>query len=241
MDSRALVFAIGLGVVGCSPKPGSVEPTTPPNTNDSPNTTRSSDAARAVKGVDSPPADRASDRASTETAPPPSPAPVHTATAAPVREPALNLKFEPKTGLVRVHYDARFKLDPDSNNLTFLEPVAGSGITEHALVTVTTNPDPISQVTSEYANVLQVARQKALTGYALLSMKPGQCFHELDGVEARWEFDETVDGKPYKMNGRACAFIHHKHGYSVMYAFDPTRPEDEPKLRRIVEAVELTD
>ena len=57
------------------------------------------------------------------------------------------------------------------------------------------------------------------------------------GVETQWWFDEAGT----KMKGRACAFIHRCHGYSFMYAFDPQKPDDEPRLRAVVEATEITD
>lgn len=155
----------------------------------------------------------------------------------PPATPAFPQSYAQKSGLLRMHFPSDLVANPDSNNLTFLEPTQGAPVSTKSLVTFTSNPDPISQDPNEYARVLQGARQKALTGYRLLSTIPGRCFRNMQGVETRWEFDEgnTV------MRGRACAFVHHKHGYSFMYAYDPARPKDEAYLRAVIEAVEVTD
>lgn len=149
----------------------------------------------------------------------------------------LSQTYNPKSGLVRIHYPAELVANPDSDNLTFLEPMRTASVDVKSLVTITTNGDPISQDPNEYARVLQGARQKALTGYRLISTTPGHCYKDQQGVETRWEFDEGGT----KMQGRACAFIHHKHGYSFMYAFKPGNVGDESKLRKVVDATELTD
>jgi len=145
--------------------------------------------------------------------------------------------YAPKSGLVKIHYPGELVANPDSDNLTFLEPMRTASVDVKSLVTITTNADPISQDPGEYARVLQGARAKALTGYRLISTTPGHCYKDQQGVEARWEFDEGGT----KMQGRACAFIHHKHGYSFMYAFKPGNVGDEAKLRKVVDATELTD
>ncbi len=145
--------------------------------------------------------------------------------------------YNPKSGLVRIHYPSELVANPDSDNLTFLEPMRTASVDVKSLVTVTTNGDPISQDPNEYARVLQGARAKALTGYRLISTTPGHCYKDQQGVETRWEFDEGGT----KMQGRACAFVHHKHGYSFMYAFKPGNVGDESKLRKVVDATELTD
>ena len=97
--------------------------------------------------------------------------------------------------------------------------------------------NPISQDAGEYARALQNARAGALTGYKLISTIPGNCYKDVAGVETRWQFDESGT----TMQGRACAFVHHRHGYSLMYAFRPTVAGDETQLHRIVDATELTD
>jgi hypothetical protein len=149
----------------------------------------------------------------------------------------LTQVYVPKSGVVRIHYPAELVANPESDNLTFLEPMKSASVDVKSLVTITTNKDPISQDASEYARVLQGARAKALTGYRLISTTKGHCYKDQDGVETRWEFDEGGT----KMQGRACAFVHHKHGYSFMYAFKPGNVGDEAKLHKIVDATELTD
>jgi hypothetical protein len=149
----------------------------------------------------------------------------------------LTQAYVPKSGLVRIHYMPDLVANPDSDNLTFLEPTASASVNVKSLVTITTNVNPISQDPNEYGRVLQGARAKALGGYRLISTIPGHCYKDNQGVETRWQFDEGGT----TMQGRACAFIHNKHGYSFMYAFKPTSTGDEVKLRRIVDATELTD
>lgn len=155
----------------------------------------------------------------------------------PARGATFPQAFEQKSGLLRIHYPSDLTVQADSDNLTFLDPAAASSVSQKSLVTFTTNPDPISQNPDEYAAVLQGARAKVLTGYALLSTTPGRCFRNVRGVETRWEYTEGQTS----MRGRACAFVHHHHGYSFMYAFDPQRPKDEVYLRSVIEAVEVTD
>jgi hypothetical protein len=144
--------------------------------------------------------------------------------------------FVPQAGLLRIHYPADLAANPDSDKLTFLEPLATSSFYSKDLVTFTTNTNPVSQDIVEYARVLQGARAKALTSYSLHSFAASACYRNVRGVEARWEFDESGT----IMNGRACMFVHHRHGYSFMYAFDP-KGHDEARLRAILEAVEITD
>jgi hypothetical protein len=155
---------------------------------------------------------------------------------------ALSQTYNPKSGLVRIHYTPDLVANPDSDNLTFLEPTQSASVNIKSLVTITTNGNPISQDPKEYARVLQGAREKNLGGYRLISTIPGHCYGtgknaEISGVETRWEFDEGGT----KMQGRACAFIHNHHGYSFMYAFKPSSTGDETKLKKIVDATELTD
>jgi hypothetical protein len=150
---------------------------------------------------------------------------------------ALAQTYNPKSGLVRIHYTPDLVANPDSDNLTFLEPTQSASVNIKSLVTITTNGNPISQDPNEYGRVLQGARAKALTKYRLISTIPGHCFKDIQGVETRWEFDESGT----MMQGRACAFIHNHHGYSFMYAFKPSSTGDETKLRKIVDATELTD
>lgn len=145
--------------------------------------------------------------------------------------------YMPKSGLLKIHYPAELVANPESESLTFLEPLRAASLDPSSIVTFTTNADPVSKDAGEYARVLQGARGKVLTGYRLLSTTPGHCFKGQDGVETRWEFSETTT----RMQGRACAFIHNKHGYSFMYAFKPNRPEDEAKLRKVVDSTELLD
>jgi hypothetical protein len=156
-------------------------------------------------------------------------------------DPRLTEKYTPGSQLVRIHFDPRFTVNADDDDLTFLEPTADSGLSPSTLVTVITSPNPISQNVDEYTRALQGARQKALGGYHLDSLTKGACYRDLPGVETRWVFDEKTPEYTKQMKGRACAFIHNGHGYSLMYAFDPSSPRDEAGLRRIVEAVELTD
>ena len=117
--------------------------------------------------------------------------------------------YVPKSGLVRLHYPPELVANPDSPNLTFLEPMKTATLDPRSLVSVSTNLDPLSQDPSEYARATQDSRARALAGYRLLSTALGHCYKEEDGVETRWEYDESGT----KMNGRACVFIHHRHAF----------------------------
>jgi hypothetical protein len=175
------------------------------------------------------------------TAPPPPPAvgPIQETAvigALPKSAPKFPQVFLPKSGFLRIHFPSDLAANPDSDNLTFVEPTGTSSFFGKDLVTFTTNGNPISQDPGEYARVLQGARAKALTKYTLKSFAVSACYRNVKGVEARWEFDENGT----MMQGRACMFVHHRHGYSFMYAFDP-KGTDEPRLRQVIEAVEVTD
>jgi hypothetical protein len=141
--------------------------------------------------------------------------------------------FTPEGGLVRLHYDDDFQLNPEKS-VTFLKPAAA---TQKSFIAIITNAKPITEDTAEYARVLQSAREKTLAGYKLISMTPTACYRDIPGVETRWQFGDS--GKT--LTSRACAFIHNHHGYSLMYAVDPESPSYETKLRRIVDATELMD
>jgi hypothetical protein len=154
--------------------------------------------------------------------------------------PSFRESFEQPSGLLTIHYPSGFDVNPDSDTLTFLQPGKQSGVNVSSLVTFTSNPDPVSLEVEEYAKAMQDAREKALSHYALLSKTKTCCLRDIVGIETRWKFDETGDDGPFEMRGRACMFVRDRHGYSVMYSFDPKRPNDEPKLKAIVDAVELT-
>ncbi len=151
--------------------------------------------------------------------------------------PALTHDVRIGSGLLLIHHGDDLQVNEDSEALLFLEPTPDSKLTPHALVAFITNQNPVSQDLVVYGEALQGAREKALTQYSLLSRTPGRCFQNLKGIETRWAFAESGT----MMQGRACAFLHNSHGYSFMYAFDPQKPEDEARLRAVVEATEMTD
>jgi hypothetical protein len=151
-----------------------------------------------------------------------------------VQPPApLPREYTPDTGLVRLHFDDDFKVNAE-RSVTFLKPSVPE---QKSFIAVIANDKPVTEDPAEYARILQSTREKTLAGYKLISMKPTTCYRDIQGVETRWQFGD--DGKT--LTSRACAFIHNHHGYSLMYAVDPASPIHESKLRRIVDATELTD
>jgi hypothetical protein len=145
----------------------------------------------------------------------------------------LPREYTPDTGLVRLHFDDDFLVNAE-RSVTFLKAAEPS---HKSFVAVITNEKPVTEDPAEYARLLQSTREKTLAGYKLISMQPTTCYRDIKGVETRWQFGD--EGKT--LTSRACAFIHNHHGYSLMYAVDPETPGDESKLRRIVDATELTD
>lgn len=147
--------------------------------------------------------------------------------------PPLPREYTPQTGLVRLHFDDDFQVNAEKS-VTFLKPAAP---VRRSFIAVITNEKPITEDPAEYARLLQSTREKTLSGYKLISMNTTACYRDIPGVETRWQFGDA--GKT--LTSRACAFIHNHHGYSLMYAVDPESPSYESKLRRIVDATELTD
>jgi hypothetical protein len=153
--------------------------------------------------------------------------------AAPQTQAPLPREYTPDTGLVRLHFDDDFKVNAE-RSVTFLK----SSAPEHkSFIAVIANDKPVTEDPAEYARILQSTREKTLAGYKLISMRPTTCYRDIQGVETRWQFGD--EGKT--LTSRACAFIHNHHGYSLMYAVDPESPVQEAKLRRVVDATELTD
>jgi hypothetical protein len=150
---------------------------------------------------------------------------------------ALSQTHTTASKLAVVHYPKEFTPGQASDKVAMLTPLPSSPYDPAIEMYFGTNDKPVTAVVDEYARILHRPFQESHGDWKEEKHQAGTCFKGFSGVETVATF---TGAKGKKMRYRSCAFFASNHGFWLAYmAPETTFAEDEPLLRKIVDATEI--
>lgn len=150
---------------------------------------------------------------------------------------ALTQTYTTASKLAVVHHPTDFAPGQAGDKIAVLTPLATSSYDPAIEIHFGTNDKPVTSVVDEYAKILHRPFQESHPDWTQEKQQQGTCFKGFTGVETVATF---TGSKGKKLRYRSCAFFASSHGFWLAYmAPESTFAEDEPVLRKIVDATEI--
>jgi hypothetical protein len=152
-------------------------------------------------------------------------------------EVKLSSTYTTASKLAVVHYPADFGPSQAGDKVAVLTPLTSSSYDDAIEIHFGTNDKPVTSVLEEYVKILHKPFQDTHPDWKEETHQQGNCFKGFPGVEIVATF---TGSKGKKLRYRSCTFFASGHGFWLAYMAPVSSfAEDEPVLRKIVDATEI--
>lgn len=149
----------------------------------------------------------------------------------------LSETYTTASKLATVHYPPTFTAAQAGEKVAVLTALPSSAYDPTIEIHFGTNDKPVTTVVDEYAKILHKTFQESHPDWKEDKRQAGTCFKGFAGIETIATF---TNAKGKRVRYRSCTFLAGGHGFWLAYMdSEGAFAEDEPLLRKIVDATEI--